>query len=136
MKTYLLDTNICIYFIKGQFELDRKIRETGEHNCFISEITVAELKYGVENSKKPEYLRTIVEAFIPKFFIIPIYSSLDIYAKEKARLKKLGLMIDDFDILIGATAVVNEMTMVTNNSNHLSRLKNIVLEDWTKLVKK
>ena len=81
-------------------------------------------------------MRTIVETFIPKFFILPIYSSLDIYAKEKARLKKLGLMIDDFDILIGASAVVNEMTMVTNNSNHLSRLKNIVLEDWTKLVKK
>ncbi len=44
-------------------------------------------------------------------------------------------MIDDFDILIGATAVANEMTMVTNNSNHLVRLNNIVIEDWTKLVK-
>ena len=67
MKKYLLDTNICIYFIKGQFELDRKIVEVGERNCFISEMTVAELKYGVENSKKPDELRHIVEAFIQKF---------------------------------------------------------------------
>lgn len=136
MKKYLIDTNICIYFIKGQFELDKKIAKVGERNCFISEMTVAELKYGVENSKKPEELRDIVEAFIPKFFVVPIYSCLDVYAKEKAKLRKQGLMIDDFDILIGATAVINEMIMVTNNVDHLNRLDDIVIEDWTKLAKR
>jgi tRNA(fMet)-specific endonuclease VapC len=47
VKQYLLDTNICIYYIKGLYELDRKIETAGQRNCFISEITVAELKYGV-----------------------------------------------------------------------------------------
>lgn len=135
-EKYLLDTNICIYFIKGQFELDKKIKEVGERNCFISEISVAELKYGVENSKKPEELRTIVEAFIPKFFVVPIYNSLDTYAKGKAKLRRQGLMIDDFDILIGATAVTNEMIIVTKNVDHLSRLDNIIIENWTNLKKK
>ena len=88
MKKYLLDTNICIYFIKGQFELNKKVAEVGEQNCFISEMTVAELKFGVENSKTAEAMRKVIEAFIPKFFIIPIYNSLDIYAKEKGRLRK------------------------------------------------
>ena len=136
MKKYLLDTNICIYFIKGQFELDKKIKQVGEQNCFISEMTVAELKYGIENSRKPENLRAIIEAFIPKFFIVPIYNSLDIYAKEKAKLKRQGLLIDDFDILIGATSIINEMIMVTNNVDHLVRLDNIVIEDWTSSKKK
>jgi tRNA(fMet)-specific endonuclease VapC len=136
LKKYLLDTNICIYFIKGQFELNKKIAEVGEQNCFVSEMTVAELKYGVENSKTVEAMRKIVEAFILTFFVIPIYNSLDIYAKEKAKLRKQGLMIDDFDILIGATAVANDMVMVTNNVAHLSRLDNIVIEDWTKLAKR
>ena len=136
MKKYLLDTNICIFFIKGQYELNKKIAEVGEQNCFISEITVAELKYGVENSKTIETMRIVVEAFIPKFAVIPIYNSLDIYAKEKVKLRKQGLLIDDFDILIGSTAVTNEMIMVTNNVAHLSRLDNIVIEDWTTLAKK
>lgn len=131
MKKYLLDTNICIYFIKGQFELNKKIAEAGEQNCFISEITVAELKYGIENSKTVETMRKIVEAFIQKFPVIPIYNSLDNYAKEKAKLRKQGLLIDDFDILIGSTAVANNMVMVTNNVAHLSRLDNIIIEDWT-----
>jgi tRNA(fMet)-specific endonuclease VapC len=133
LKKYLLDTNICIYFIKGQFGLNKKIAEAGEQNCFISEMTVAELKYGVENSKTAETMRKIVEAFIPKFFVIPIYNSLDMYAKEKAKLRKQGLLIDDFDILIGATAISNEMIMVTNNVTHLNRLDNIIIEDWTAL---
>ena len=132
MNKYLLDTNICIYFIKGLYELNKKIAETGEQNCFISEITVAELKYGIENSKTAEAMRKVVEVFIPKFIILPIYNSLDIYAKEKARLRKQGLMIDDFDILIGATAVANDMIMVTNNVAHLNRIENIIIEDWTK----
>lgn len=112
------------------------MEEVGEQNCLISEMTVAELKYGVENSKDVEEMRKIVEAFIPKFFVIPIYNSLDIYAKEKAKLRKQGLMIDDFDILIGATSVAHNMIMVTNNVAHLSRLDNIIIEDWTALAKK
>jgi tRNA(fMet)-specific endonuclease VapC len=131
MKRYLLDTNICIYFIKGQFQLDQKIEAVGAANCFISEMTVAELKYGVENSKTPEVLRPIVEAFIPKFVVVPVYEALDIYAAEKARLRQQGLLIDDFDILIGATAVTHEFVMVTNNGKHLGRLQNITIENWT-----
>jgi tRNA(fMet)-specific endonuclease VapC len=136
LKKYLLDTNICIFFIKGQYELNKKIAEIGVENCFISEMTVAELKYGIENSKSVEAMRLIVEAFIPKFAIIPIYNSLDMYAKEKAKLRKEGLLIDDFDILIGATAIANKMVMVTNNVAHLNSLNDIMIEDWTTLAKK
>jgi tRNA(fMet)-specific endonuclease VapC len=135
LKQYLLDTNICIYFLKGQYNLNSKILEIGEENCFISEMTVAELKFGIANSKQPEMMRPIVEAFIPKFAIIPIYDSLDIYAKEKARLRKEGIIIDDFDILIGATSIYHQMIMVTNNVAHLGRLENITIEDWTTIIK-
>ena len=73
-------------------------------------------------------MSVVVEAFIPKFPVIPIYDSLDIYAKEKSKLRKLGLMIDDFDILIGSTAINHNMVMVTNNVTHLSRLDNLLIE--------
>lgn len=133
MKKYLLDSNICIFFLKGRFDIHKKIADVGKENCFISEITVAELKFGVENSSddKREANRRIVEAFIQKFNILPIYNCLDNYAIEKARLKKSGKPIDDFDLLIGSTAIVNDLIMVTNNLNHFNRIENIGLEDWT-----
>jgi predicted nucleic acid-binding protein len=49
---YLLDTNICIYFFKGQFGLIEKMRNIGFHNFAISEITLAELIYGAEKSQR------------------------------------------------------------------------------------
>lgn len=51
MRKYLLDTNICIYFLKGLYNLDEKIEKVEIENFFVSEITVAELKFGVENSE-------------------------------------------------------------------------------------
>jgi tRNA(fMet)-specific endonuclease VapC len=47
---YLLDTNICIFFLRGKMPLEKIIREKAIENCFISELTVFELKYGAQNS--------------------------------------------------------------------------------------
>ena len=54
MKKYLLDTNICIFYMKGRYQLDEKIKKVGQKNCYISEITVAELLYGVSRSGNKE----------------------------------------------------------------------------------
>ena len=62
--------------------------------------------------------------------IVPIMGSLDIYAKEKARLKKKGQLIDDFDLLIGSSAIANEMVLVTRNVKHFNRISGINIENW------
>ena len=111
--------------------MHKKIREVGEENCFLSEITVAELKFGVENSAQKEKNRKNYEAFQAKFKILPIFPSLDIYAKEKARLKIKGRILDDFDLLIGASAIHNNMTLASRNVSDFDRLEGIVIEDWT-----
>ena len=131
MKKYLLDTNICIYFLKGQFEINRRIEEIGEENCYLSEITIAELKYGAESSIQKEKNRKNNEKFLAKFKILPVFPALDIYAKEKAKLKTIGRIVDDFDLLIGATAIHNNLTLVTRNVKDFVRLNEIVIEDWT-----
>lgn len=42
-------------------------------------------------------------------------------------------MIDDFDILIGSTAINNDMILVTDNIRHLSRLEGIEMDDWIRV---
>lgn len=132
MKKYLIDTNTCIYYIKGKFELNKKFEKADPNNCFISEITLAELKFGVENSEKKDKNQKALDNFLTGVKIIPIFHSLDLYAKEKTRLRKLGTPLDDFDLLIGVTSVTHNLTMVTNNTDHFKRIKGIRLEDWTK----
>lgn len=101
-------------------------------NCFISEITLAELKFGVENSEKQEKNRKGLADFLTGVKVLPIFHSLDLYAKEKARLRKAGTPIDDFDLLIGVTSVTHRLTMVTNNIDEFKRINGIDLEDWIK----
>ncbi len=133
MKKYLLDTNICAYFLNGKFNLEEKIDEVGFENCLVSEITIAELKYGVEKSTYKEKNRKTLETFQTKFGTLPIFPALEIYAKEKARLKTKGKILDDFDLLIGATAIFNNLTLVTKNLSDFDRLDGIIIEDWTSL---
>ena len=130
MKQYLLDTNICIYLFKGLYDLAEKIERNGTNNCFLSEITIAELKFGAENSAYPEKNSEKIEQLQQQLTVIPIFSSLDVYAREKARLKKSGNLLDDFDLLIGATAIHNNLILVTRNVSDFNRLKEIGIENW------
>jgi tRNA(fMet)-specific endonuclease VapC len=131
VKQYLLDTNICVYFFNGQFNLRDKFRKVGFENCLVSEITIAELKYGVAKSTKKDQNLATLNAFLAQIQILPIFPALDIYAQEKARLKTKGSILDDFDLLIGATAIFNGLTLVTRNTSDFERLERIVMEDWT-----
>ncbi len=97
MNQYLLDTNICIYYIKGLYDLKSKFEEVGPKNCFISEITLTELKFGVVKSEAKNKNQKALKNFLSSIQILPIFPALDIYAEEKARLQKSGKIIDDFD---------------------------------------
>lgn len=129
MKQYLLDTNICIYLLKGQFNIHEKIKKVGVQNCFLSEITIAEMKFGIENSNRKKQNREKLKELQSLFNIIPILPSFDIYAREKSRLRKKGQIVDDFDLLIGATAIFNNLILVTRNIKHSERLEAIKIEN-------
>ena len=131
---YLLDTNICIHFLRGKYNLDQKIRDVGLENCCISEITLLELEYGVENSD-PAFqadqklsLTNLTKAFNDR--ILPIRTCFSIYAKQRVRLRRFGTPIGDFDLLIGSTALTYNCIMVTDNIREFNRIENIKIENW------
>jgi len=130
MEKYLLDTNICIFLLKGKYNLNVKLKQVGLQNCYITEITLAELKFGAECSHRVSENVEMVDGFAKELTIVPIFNSLSIYAKEKARLRKSGKILDDFDLLIGATAIANNFILVTENEKHLDRMSKINIENW------
>jgi len=128
---YLLDTNTCVFFLRGKYNLDIKIRQKELINCYISEITVFELRYGAENSDDPSKAHKTLDSFLSGVSIIPIIGSVKRYAKEKVRLRNNGTPVhDEFDLLIGVTAVENGLTLVTDNIKDFKRLKGIKIENW------
>lgn len=129
--SYLLDTNICIFLMKGRPGLSDRTKREPVLNLFISEVTLAELKYGVAKSERPLANRAPLERFLLGVTVLPIREALDVFAFEKARLKRLGSPHSDFDLLIGATAIHHDLILVTNNTKHFQRLEGIRLEDWS-----
>lgn len=129
MAKYLLDTNICISLIKNRYGIRNKVERIGADNCFVSEITIAELFYGAAksgNAKHYEDVRTIMDLFK----VISVFPSLRLFGELKAVLEITGKRLDNFDLMIGSAAIHNKMVMVTSNVKHFERIPGIKIEDW------
>lgn len=127
---YLLDTNICVHFLRGKYGIIERIEAAKPENCAISEVTLAELVFGAEYSEKPDKNHHLIEQLIELVAVLPIYDSIITYGKEKARLRRSGIMISDFDLLIGCTAVEYNLVMVTENIREFERISTIKIENW------
>ena len=131
---YLLDTNICIYYLNGQFALNSKIAEIELGNCFISEITILELFYGIANSDPDKKERNLqkLQQFESAFQnrVCPIRPTFVHYATQKARLRKAGTPVSDFDILIASAALTNNYILVTRNVKEMQRIEGLIIENW------
>lgn len=68
---YLIDTNICVYFLRGKFNLDSIFKKTGLSNLYISEITAFELSYGAELSDNKEKSQNQVKKIPFEYFYSP-----------------------------------------------------------------
>lgn len=127
---YLLDTNICISILKNKYDTRRRVAKVGLDHCFISEITLAELYYGASKSGDKASRIKDVAFFENQMKVVPIYDCLEIFGDVKTHLEQQGMRIDDFDLLIGATAVKHNYIMVTDNIKHLGRIPNIQITNW------
>lgn len=130
MNGYLLDTNICIFAMRDKYGVNERLECLTPQQCYIADVTLMELRFGAYKSeKKIENLR-IVDDFISKVKIIPFADTIDAFCQEKLRLQSLGTPIEDYDLFIGCSAKVADLTMVTDNVQHLSRIEGLKIENW------
>ena len=129
---YLLDTNIWIHLSKGQYGIDENIRRIGIGNCYISEISLLELLYGAECSDRKESAMKWIDALERNVKVLPISKSLRQFCSRKASLRREGRLIDDFDLLIAATAMVYDCILVTENTRHFNRIEGLRTDNWVK----
>jgi tRNA(fMet)-specific endonuclease VapC len=124
--------HLCNFIRRKKPHIMEHLNDTGFKNCAISEITKAELVYGAANSEKPLKNYAIIGELFDRVVTLPIIDAIYPYGKEKARLRKAGNMICEFDLLIGCTAVANELIMVTENVSEFQRISDIKIENWTR----
>lgn len=129
MKKYLLDTSICISLFRHDANVISKIKAVGQDNCYVSEITIAELYYGAWKSGNIKHFNDVDDIKLA-FDVLPISTSLNEYGRIKVELEHKGQRVDELDLLIASTALTNKCIVVTHNIKHFNRLKELVVEDW------
>ncbi|MEO7106097.1 MAG: type II toxin-antitoxin system VapC family toxin [Rhodoferax sp.] len=129
---YLLDTNICAYFLSRKYPaVAAKFRLHEPNDLAISSIVAGELAYGVENSTRIETNRLALKLFLSKMTVLPWdEAAIWHFGVQKTRLKKAGTKIGELDLLIGCQALALDAVLVTNNTREFERIDGLKLENW------
>lgn len=128
---YLLDTNVCIYWLKGNQVIEQQAIKNGLENLFISFITLSELYYGAfKSSRIIENLASI--SFLKnKLNVIESNEKIcESFGKIKANLVNSGKIIDDADIFIASCALDINAILVTNNEKHFYGIEGLKITNW------
>jgi len=128
---YLLDTNIVSDLVRNpQGKVARQIRKMGEAQVCTSIIVAAELRYGAAKRASPR-LSAQLEAVLGALEVLPFEIPGDaVYGSLRTRLEQTGKLIGANDLLIAAHALALGYTIVTDNENEFSRVKDLPRENW------
>ncbi len=130
---YLIDTDILIYSLKGDPVIVNHLRGSSASPKAISVISFGELIYGAFKSAHPNQnlarVRRLGEV-LPVIDISP--AIMEAFGSLKAQLEQGGNRLDDFDLVIAATAITIGYRLVTNNEKHFSRIEGLEIENWSK----
>ena len=129
---YLLDTNICIYGMKGKYEaLTKKLLTMNPDEMAISSVTLGELECGAAKSQWADRTHMYMLTFVSAFTVLP-FNDRDALAFGllRAQLARAGTPIGAYDIMIAAQALTRNMTLITHNISEFQRVPGLILEDW------
>lgn len=129
---YVLDTCICIDLMRGKLPHTYEIMRTCNPKQFVvPSMVAAELEYGVQKSQRPEETRRITERFLAPFEIVPFDAHcVRAYGQIRNQLRLDGCPIGPNDLVIAATAITQQATLITRNVKEFKRIKGLSLEDW------
>lgn len=131
---YLLDTNVLSAVARGRdLALIARFRAAQIEDMAISTLSVMEIEFGLLNNsrlneQRGAMMRRLLRELTPAAFDRPAARAA---AKQLLRLKRSGAMIGPYDLLIAATALAHELTMVTANTREFARIDGLLLEDWS-----
>jgi tRNA(fMet)-specific endonuclease VapC len=129
---FLLDTDSIIYNLKGNEAIKKNLLHHMDDILRISVITLMELYYGAYKSEKLSSNLAKVRTIESTFEIIPNgKESAENFGMLKSSLEKSGARLDDFDLAIASCALAHNLTLVTNNLKHFSRIEGLKITNWS-----
>lgn len=129
---FFLDTNTCIDALRGRLPaFPDRLQKLAPSAVKIPAMVQAELLFGAEKSRDRERTLEIVERFLFPFEIVPFDARAAVrYAAIRTALESKGKIIGPNDLIIAATVLSRDATLVTHNTREFRRVPGLRCEDW------
>ena len=129
---YLLDTNACIRILNNSSAtLVNRLREYRPDEVALCSVVKAELIYGARHSSRIAENLRLLERFFAPFNSLPFDDNcVQTYGRVRAELERAGTPIGPYDLMIAATAIANQRTLVTANVREFGRVAGLAFENW------
>ena len=125
---YLLDTDWVVHCLHGVDRVTARLDQLEPDGIGLSIVSMAELYQGVFFSTNPDGNERALMEFLADINVIDVDDEIcRIFAQERGRLKAAGTPIGDFDLLIGATALRHDLTLLSNNRRHFERIQGLTI---------
>ncbi|MGI8977777.1 MAG: PIN domain-containing protein [Pirellulaceae bacterium] len=130
----VIDADVIIRGEKGAFDLPVWLDNRPQETYFVASVTIAELWHGIERATgkfriaREAYLQNLVSRLV----ILPyVQSTALIHARIWAHLESAGNVIDDYDMIVAATAIEHGYPVATFNLRHFQRVPSLVVIEPT-----
>lgn len=125
---YLVDTDIIASYLNGRPDAVALLRSLLPDGISISVVTFGEVFEGIYYGRSPAQHAAVFRRFLHGV------SALDVdrmvarrFARTRGELRRAGQLIGDADLMIAATALYYDLTLVTRNTRHFGRIPGLAL---------
>ncbi|WP_286293273.1 PIN domain-containing protein [Methylomarinovum tepidoasis] len=127
-----MDTDTCIFLIRHHPpEARERFQAIGPTHLFISTVTLFELAYGAERSRRQAHNRACLQRLVALLNLVPFDTEAAwTAARLRAELAAAGTPIGPYDVQIAAIALSRNMTLVSNNLREFRRIADLRSETW------
>ena len=128
--THLLDTNICSAHMRHPVGLAHRFFQYAG-GIAISTVVLAELYAGAYKHPNPPKLLALIVDILGEVTVLDFDSACaEEFGKLQGGLLQEGITVPVADLMIGATAKVRDLTLVTHNTADFQNIPGLRLDDW------
>jgi tRNA(fMet)-specific endonuclease VapC len=129
---YLLDTNVWADYLNERYpSVASRILAAVPEELGLSSIVLAELRYGADKSKRPEWNHARIDILARELPILEFdTSAASAFGLLRSRLEASGRPIGPYDMLIAAQALSKDLILVTDNEREFGRVAGLRIENW------
>ena len=131
---YVLDTNTLSFLMRGETSVVERLTSKSRTDVLLPQPVISEVEYGLARmraSKRKDRLRHRFEVLLAELQRALWDDEVSrAFGIIKAELDRRRARIEDFDVAVAAHALALQATLVTDDVDHMSRIKSLRIENW------